>query len=228
MRTADAALGRGVGKALLDHLVATARDEGMTRLSLETGSTEQFAAAIRLYEREGFRALRAVRRLCRHALHPLLYQGNLGPLHPRGETAVRGIVGVDIGNCGSARSARIFSSASPGSAKSAFFSMPSGPNPLRPSGRPSNTGGSDPHRPPHVRSLTDVDRVGRTIRRRDIVACVMEQDQRFTSPGVLQADPAGEATVCSAVTRTALCAANSSSLRPMRWANCEGSRPEIL
>ena len=54
MRTADTALGRGVGKVMLDHLVATARDEGMTRLSLETGSTEQFVAANRLYEREGF------------------------------------------------------------------------------------------------------------------------------------------------------------------------------
>lgn len=54
MRTADNALGRGVGKAMLDHLVAIARAEGMTRLSLETGSTEQFAAAIRLYEKEGF------------------------------------------------------------------------------------------------------------------------------------------------------------------------------
>ncbi len=53
MRTADDALGRGVGKAMLDHLVAIARAEGMTRLSLETGSTEQFAAAIR-YEKEGF------------------------------------------------------------------------------------------------------------------------------------------------------------------------------
>ena len=55
MRTADAALGRGVGKALLDHIVAAARAEAMSRLSLETGSTEQFAAANRLYEREGFR-----------------------------------------------------------------------------------------------------------------------------------------------------------------------------
>jgi putative acetyltransferase len=54
MRTADAALGRGVGKALLDQLVAAARSDGMTRLSLETGSTPQFAAALRLYEREGF------------------------------------------------------------------------------------------------------------------------------------------------------------------------------
>ena len=56
MRTSNAALGRGVGKALLDHLVATARQEGMTRLSLETGSTGQFAAALQLYEKEGFEA----------------------------------------------------------------------------------------------------------------------------------------------------------------------------
>jgi len=54
MRTADGALGRGVGKVMLDHLVATARSENMVRLSLETGSTEQFAAANRLYEKEGF------------------------------------------------------------------------------------------------------------------------------------------------------------------------------
>lgn len=55
MRTADTALGRGVGKALLDQLISTARSEGMNRISLETGSTPQFAAALRLYEREGFK-----------------------------------------------------------------------------------------------------------------------------------------------------------------------------
>jgi putative acetyltransferase len=54
MRTSDRALGRGVGKTLLHHLIEAARSEGMTQLSLETGSTEQFAAAQRLYEREGF------------------------------------------------------------------------------------------------------------------------------------------------------------------------------
>lgn len=54
MRTADAALGRGVGQAMLDHLLATARQRGMRRVSLETGSTEQFAAANRLYEKNGF------------------------------------------------------------------------------------------------------------------------------------------------------------------------------
>ena len=51
---ADVALGRGVGKTILDHLTTIARAEGFTRLSLETGSTEQFAAANRLYEKEGF------------------------------------------------------------------------------------------------------------------------------------------------------------------------------
>ncbi|MCF2514516.1 GNAT family N-acetyltransferase [Sphingomonas sp. G124] len=54
MRTADAALGRGVGKALLGHLIATAKLEGMARIRLETGSTDQFAAANQLYEKEGF------------------------------------------------------------------------------------------------------------------------------------------------------------------------------
>ena len=54
MRTVDAALGRGVGKALLDHIVDAAKAEAMSRLSLETGSTDQFAAANRLYEKVGF------------------------------------------------------------------------------------------------------------------------------------------------------------------------------
>lgn len=55
MRTARTALGRGVGKAMLDQLIAEGRKSGMTRLSLETGSTPAFAAALRLYEREEFR-----------------------------------------------------------------------------------------------------------------------------------------------------------------------------
>jgi putative acetyltransferase len=52
MRTADGALGRGVGSAMLGHLIGVARAEGMSRLSLETGNS--FAAANRLYQREGF------------------------------------------------------------------------------------------------------------------------------------------------------------------------------
>jgi putative acetyltransferase len=54
MRTAPQALGRGVGRALLRHIFAQARTRGYRRLSLETGSTEPFAAALRLYESEGF------------------------------------------------------------------------------------------------------------------------------------------------------------------------------
>ena len=54
MRTATAALGRGVGSAMLAHLVETARIAGMTALSLETGNSPLFAAANHLYRREGF------------------------------------------------------------------------------------------------------------------------------------------------------------------------------
>lgn len=54
MRTAPVALRRGVGRALLDHVIATARDRGYTRLSLETGTHPQFAPANRLYESAGF------------------------------------------------------------------------------------------------------------------------------------------------------------------------------
>lgn len=54
MRVADAFLGRGVGRALLRHVVAHARTAGITRLSLETGSTASFAPALALYASEGF------------------------------------------------------------------------------------------------------------------------------------------------------------------------------
>jgi len=54
MRVADGFLGMGVGRALLRHIVAEARDRGMTSLWLETGSTPEFLPAQRLYESEGF------------------------------------------------------------------------------------------------------------------------------------------------------------------------------
>jgi putative acetyltransferase len=54
MRTVPAALGRGVGRAVLRHIVAEARSRGYSRLSLETGNTEPFAPALRLYDSEGF------------------------------------------------------------------------------------------------------------------------------------------------------------------------------
>jgi putative acetyltransferase len=54
MRTASDALGRGVGTAMLRHLLPVARERGYRRVSLETGTPEAFAPARRLYERHGF------------------------------------------------------------------------------------------------------------------------------------------------------------------------------
>jgi putative acetyltransferase len=56
MRTAQAHLRKGVGSAILDHVIAVARRRGYRRLSLETGSSDDFAASRALYTRYGFRA----------------------------------------------------------------------------------------------------------------------------------------------------------------------------
>ncbi len=54
MRTAPYHLRRGVGAAMLDHLIAKARANGIPRLSLETGSHTAFTPAHALYARAGF------------------------------------------------------------------------------------------------------------------------------------------------------------------------------
>lgn len=54
MHTAVRYRGRGVGLALLRHIVGDARSRGYRRLSLETGSMEAFAPARSLYARFGF------------------------------------------------------------------------------------------------------------------------------------------------------------------------------
>lgn len=54
MRTHPDHLGRSVGRRLLHHIVAEARARGYEQLSLETGRSEMFAAAIHLYRSEGF------------------------------------------------------------------------------------------------------------------------------------------------------------------------------
>ena len=54
MHTAEAARGRGVGSAMLRHIIAAARSRGMSRLSLETGSWVYFEPAHALYCRHGF------------------------------------------------------------------------------------------------------------------------------------------------------------------------------
>ena len=54
MRTASTSRRRGVGRAMLEHIIAVARTRSYSRLSLETGSMEAFAPARRLYESFGF------------------------------------------------------------------------------------------------------------------------------------------------------------------------------
>ena len=54
MHTDRAARGRGVGRAMLAHLLDTARSRGFRQVSLETGTTAAFAPARALYESAGF------------------------------------------------------------------------------------------------------------------------------------------------------------------------------
>jgi putative acetyltransferase len=54
MRTNERHLGRGVGAAILTRLLDEARQLGLSRVSLETGTGEPFDAAHALYRRFGF------------------------------------------------------------------------------------------------------------------------------------------------------------------------------
>jgi putative acetyltransferase len=54
MHTIEAARGRGLGRAMLDHLLALARERGFRRVSIETGSVAAFAPARALYASAGF------------------------------------------------------------------------------------------------------------------------------------------------------------------------------
>ncbi|MFM2587916.1 GNAT family N-acetyltransferase [Vibrio sp. TBV020] len=54
MRTASAARKSGVGSKMLSHVLGHAKQVGMKRVSLETGSMEYFAPARALYEKFGF------------------------------------------------------------------------------------------------------------------------------------------------------------------------------
>lgn len=54
MRAAPDYRGKGAGKAILAHLLAVARARGYARVSLETGTQEQFAPARALYKAHGF------------------------------------------------------------------------------------------------------------------------------------------------------------------------------
>jgi putative acetyltransferase len=54
MHTSEAARGRGVARAIVDHLLEVARERGYRRVSLETGSGAAFVPARRLYASVGF------------------------------------------------------------------------------------------------------------------------------------------------------------------------------
>jgi len=54
MHTARSMRGRGAGGAMLRHIIAAARAQGMSRLSLETGSWAYFRPAQALYKSHGF------------------------------------------------------------------------------------------------------------------------------------------------------------------------------
>jgi putative acetyltransferase len=54
MHTAEAARRRGVGAVLLRHIIDQARAAGMARVSLETGTSAYFQAAVALYLAQGF------------------------------------------------------------------------------------------------------------------------------------------------------------------------------
>jgi len=54
MHTAEHVRGLGIGRAMLDHLLAVVRERGFERVSLETGVQEAFAPARSLYVSAGF------------------------------------------------------------------------------------------------------------------------------------------------------------------------------
>ncbi len=54
MRTTRSARKQGVASALLEHIIADAKQRGLERLSLETGSMAFFSPAHHLYRRFGF------------------------------------------------------------------------------------------------------------------------------------------------------------------------------
>jgi putative acetyltransferase len=54
MHTEQLHRGKGVGSAMLRHIIEQAREMGLSQLSLETGSWPYFTAARELYRRHGF------------------------------------------------------------------------------------------------------------------------------------------------------------------------------
>lgn len=55
MHVAQAARGQGAARALMEHLIAQARQRGYRSLWLETGNSQGFQAALTLYAKLGFK-----------------------------------------------------------------------------------------------------------------------------------------------------------------------------
>jgi putative acetyltransferase len=54
MHTVESKRGKGIGSAMLRHIMAATRAQAMSRLSLETGSWDYFRPARALYRKHGF------------------------------------------------------------------------------------------------------------------------------------------------------------------------------
>ena len=54
MHTRESTRKQGAGSAMLRHIIAAARADGLSRLSLETGSWEYFRPARTFYAKHGF------------------------------------------------------------------------------------------------------------------------------------------------------------------------------
>ena len=55
MHTSEAARGQGVGRTMVDHILAVAADRSYQRVSLETGTGDAFVPARSLYTKVGFK-----------------------------------------------------------------------------------------------------------------------------------------------------------------------------
>lgn len=77
MFTRPGARGSGLAGAIVGRIEGLARQEGLTRLALETGAVESFAAAWRVYERAGFQRCAAFLDYPADSPHNIYYEKRL-------------------------------------------------------------------------------------------------------------------------------------------------------
>ena len=58
IRVEDNSRGKGVGKKIISHLIEVAKNEGIKRLSIETGAGDFFKSARKLFKKFGFKTCR--------------------------------------------------------------------------------------------------------------------------------------------------------------------------